>query len=341
MLAEADDAGDPATLRRLREACEMSVVAVGDRGAAGFDTVEDLGLGIGDRLERGEIAEMRDLDRGDDGDMRPGDRAELGELAGMVHAELEDAEIRLARHCGRRQGPAPLIVEAADRGVGQALARQRNPQRLLGPGLADAPSDADDPGMAAPPRRAAERRQGGQRIADDEQRRIASDAVGRLCDERRGSPPRERVGDEGVAIEIRPLERDEEVAGGDGAAVDRHAGDGEVAACRAAGCRDEVAGGPQRAHGLICAKAATISRATVASSKGWTVSPTIWPVSWPLPAITRRSPLASSAMAVSIAERRSPISMASGQAARMAARTISGRSLRGLSSVTMTLSARR
>src|SRR5260221_111479 len=158
MLAEADDAGDPATLRRLREACEMSVVAVEDRGAAGFDTVEDLGLGIGDRLERGEIAEMRDLDRGDDGDMRPGDRAELGELAGMVHAELEDAEIRLARHSRQRQRHAPLIVEAADGGVGQALARQRNPQRLLGPGLADAPSDADDPGMAAPPRRAAERR---------------------------------------------------------------------------------------------------------------------------------------------------------------------------------------
>ena len=72
---------------------------------------------------------------------------------------------------------------------------------------------------------------------------------------------------------------------------------------------------------------------------GRTLSPTIWPVSWPLPAISSTSPFFSAAMPARIACARSPISVAPGAAARMAARIAAGCSLRGLSSVTMTRSA--
>ena len=68
-------------------------------------------------------------------------------------------------------------------------------------------------------------------------------------------------------------------------------------------------------------------------------SPTIWPVSWPLPAMSSTSPRLQFSDAARIAWARSPISAAPGAAARMAARMAAGFSLRGLSSVTMTLSA--
>ncbi len=103
MRAEGDDARDAAARGRRGEAGEMRVVAVEDGSAARLDAGEDLGLGVGDRLDRGEEAEMRRLDRGDEGDMRARDAAQRRELARMVHAEFEDAEFGVARHAGESQ----------------------------------------------------------------------------------------------------------------------------------------------------------------------------------------------------------------------------------------------
>ena len=52
------------------QAVEMRIVAVEHGGAAGRHAVEDLGLGVGDRLDRGEELDMHRLDRGDDRDVR-------------------------------------------------------------------------------------------------------------------------------------------------------------------------------------------------------------------------------------------------------------------------------
>ena len=60
----------------------------------------------------------------------------------MVHAELEHAVGRLARHARQRQRHAPVIVEAAGRGESRPAGAERQPQRLLGAGLADAAGDA-------------------------------------------------------------------------------------------------------------------------------------------------------------------------------------------------------
>ena len=68
-------------------------------------------------------------------------------------------------------------------------------------------------------------------------------------------------------------------------------------------------------------------RATASwSENGSTGSPTIWPVSWPLPATSSTSPACSSPTAVRIASARSPISSAPGAAARIAARIAAGSS---------------
>ena len=63
MAAEAHDARDARRARRRGEPIVEWRVAVDDRVAARLDAGEDLGLGIGDLGERGEMAEMARGDR--------------------------------------------------------------------------------------------------------------------------------------------------------------------------------------------------------------------------------------------------------------------------------------
>ena len=74
----------------------------------------------------------------------------------MVHADLEDAELRRLRHARQRQRHAPMVVVGFLRGVRGAGVRQAQPQHLLGAGLARAAGDGDDAGIAAHARRPAD-----------------------------------------------------------------------------------------------------------------------------------------------------------------------------------------
>ena len=171
MGSKAEDLAGASALRGRSQSCVMRVVAVENRDAAGLEPEEDLGLGIGNRLDRREEAEMHRLHRRDHRDMRAHEPREVGDLAGMVHAELEDAVAGVRRQAGERQRRAPMIVEPAGRGIGRAGAGERQAQRLLRPGLADAAGYRDDPGCAAVAPRRAERGETGQGIGDAEQRR--------------------------------------------------------------------------------------------------------------------------------------------------------------------------
>src|SRR5947209_1510039 len=68
---------------------------------------------------------------------------------------------------------------------------------------------------------------------------------------------------------------DEQIAGANLPTVKRDAGGLKAFACRARSRSGDFVRGPQHAH-------AAHSRATSASSNGRTLSPMIWPVSWPL-----------------------------------------------------------
>ena len=72
---------------------------------------------------------------------------------------------------------------------------------------------------------------------------------------------------------------------------------------------------PERAH-VPLRRLPAPARASSWSEKGSTLSPIVWPVSWPLPAMSRMSPAGSPAMAARIASRRSPISSAPGAPAQ-------------------------
>ncbi len=75
------------------------------RPAPGSQPGEDLGLGLGDRLERAQQLEVHRADVGDRGDVGLGDLAELGDLPDPAHRHLEHEQLGL-RAARRRSSAA-------------------------------------------------------------------------------------------------------------------------------------------------------------------------------------------------------------------------------------------
>src|SRR5262249_25022413 len=129
--------------------------------------------------------------------------------------------------------------------------------------------------------------------------------------DRTGGTPHPGVGDEGVAILVRPSDRKERVTRVAGAAVDRHAGDGRVEATTKQGplgASQQLRERQAWHHGPSAprrARSATTSLATSRSSNGRTSPAMIWYVSWPFPAITTVSPRRAQSSAWRMASRRS------------------------------------
>src|SRR5664280_240272 len=255
---------------------------------------------------------------------------------GMAHADLEPRVFGARRTSGQRKRHAPVIVVGGGGSMGLAVGGEREEQGLLGAGLADRTGDGDHVGARASARGGGEFAQSLEHVRDDQQRRSGGKLRALIaCDHGKHGAGFERGLDEVVAVAIVARDGEEGLALADASRIDGQAG--HLGRQRAGFLRAHGGGhgveGPQRAHATLPCKAS----ATASWSENFKMrSPIIWPVSWPLPAISRTSPACSAAIALRIASARSPISVAPGAAARMAARIAAGGSLRGLSSVTMT-----
>src|SRR5439155_20167798 len=112
------------------------------------------------------------------------------------------------------------------------------------------------------------------------------------------------------AVAVQPVATDgeERLPHVERARVDRHAGDRDA---EVAGDERPLRGAHDVLHGELSEPAhwrprpARISRATARSSNGRVWAPTIWKVSWPLPAMTMVSPACAHASAPRMAVRRS------------------------------------
>ena len=214
----------PAPSRARCEPRELRIVAVDHRRAARLDAGENLGLGVGDRLDRAEEFQMHRRDRGDDGDMRPHQPRQRLDLAGMVHAHLEHGIARARGTARQRQRHAPVIVVGGDRSVGLAAPRQREPQCLLGAGLADRAGHADHLGVGARARGAREIAQAFEHVGHDQQRRVRRQRGAPVgCDDREAGTDFERGRHEFMAVAAFAGDREEGFARRDAAAVDRKA----------------------------------------------------------------------------------------------------------------------
>ena len=260
----------------------------------------------------------------------------------VVHPHLEHAEAGVARHPGERQRHADMVVVALDRAVRLAGrgAVERGVERLLGPGLAGRAGDPADPGGGAGAGGPAEGVEGGggvgdpdvgagDRLADDRPGGPAAKALSRkrwpsvaspfratnrwpgsTSRESKATPPASKSPCADAAdgrgdllggperAHRRPCSR----------ATRHHS---EVSRHRVLPTRATEAGPPLFRPAPIAAKNrdcpsfhAAHSLATVTSSKGSTLSPTIWPCSWPLPARRMMSSGPASATAAAIASRR-------------------------------------
>src|SRR5260221_13176787 len=163
---------------------------------------------------------------------------------------------------------------------------------------------------------------------------VGGDFIG--GDDCKSRPRRQRRGHEFVTVAVLAGNGKEGLAGDEAAAIDRdsaHAGGQRAGTLGAHRLRHRLHA-PERAHATPLPRSAAATASW--SLNGNTCLPTIWPVSWPLPAMSRTSPRRRSAIAVPIASPRSPISTAPAAACRIALRIAAACSLRGLSSVTTT-----
>src|SRR5206468_891542 len=169
-----------------------------------------------------------------------------------------------------------------------------------------------------------------------------------------GDEPEEREREPPLVVEARRGLEDLPARAADAhaerARVDRHPrhGDAEVTRDQRAPRRaNDVLDGEQWHPSSYRERSRRIRRATSRSSKGSTSEPTIWYVSWPLPATTTVSPASAQCSAARIARERSGSTAyrpgpapASRTPTMISSMIPSGRSERGLSEVTQTRSAR-
>src|SRR3974390_485843 len=270
-------------------------------------------------------------------DVGPHQLGQRGDLSGMVHADLEDGKFDIRRTARKRQWYAPMIVVGRSRGMRFAFSRQRKPQRFFCSGLADRSGDGDHFALKPRARRTREPAQTVEHVVNDEPWRIACKLRPLVArDDHKASAGLQRRIDKIVPITVVALDREEGFAGRNRARVDGDAGHArrQAADFGRTHRRGHGIDSPERSH-----SAPKAARTASWSENGNIRSPTIWPVSWPLPAISSTSPSFRRLTAVRIASPRSPISSAPRAAARIPRRIAAGFSLRGLSSVTITWSA--
>ena len=107
-----------------------------------------------------------------------------------------------------------------------AILAEREPQRLLGPGLADRTGDADHLGRGAGARRGGKIAQRGEHIRHQQERRAARHCAAAIGgDDGQRGIGLERPRDEFMPVALIAFNGEERIAGGDCAAVDRNAGD--------------------------------------------------------------------------------------------------------------------
>ena len=73
---------------------DARIVRVDDQHLASAGTLEDFGLGVGNRVGRSEEPEVRVADVRPDPDVRLGNRDQRADLTRVIHAQFHDRDVR-------------------------------------------------------------------------------------------------------------------------------------------------------------------------------------------------------------------------------------------------------
>ena len=147
-----DAAGEARQPRR-----NQRIVGVGDEHGRRRRPFEDLGLGVGNRVHRREEAEVRLADVRPHTDIGLGDAHQRADLPGVVHAQLDDRNLRLPPQLDERRRQPDVVVEVpavADHAVPRLEKLTRHFLRRRLPGAAGDGDDTSSPTPAGPRARA-------------------------------------------------------------------------------------------------------------------------------------------------------------------------------------------
>ena len=185
---------------------------------------QNLGLGVGNRLDRGEELGVRL------GDVRPhpqiglGDVHEAANLSGTAHSKLHHRHLRPRAQLQQRQRQPDVVVQVAPIPKHPVPPREQRRRQLLGRGLPDAAGHRDHPGPRGPPDVAGQGLQRAQGVIDDNPRPRRRSQGGRIADEGPRRAPPQGLGHEAVPVEAGAADGDEQVPRGERAGIDGDAG---------------------------------------------------------------------------------------------------------------------
>ena len=106
-----DAEGDHPAGERTDARHDPGVVRVGNDPRRGRGVLQNLPLGVCNRVRRGEEAKVRVADVRPDPDVRLGDADERPDFAWMIHAQLDDRHVRLVPQFEQRERQADVVVE--------------------------------------------------------------------------------------------------------------------------------------------------------------------------------------------------------------------------------------
>ena len=119
--------------------------------SSGARLLEDLRLGVGDRVGGREEPEVRVADVGPHADVRLRDADERADFAGMIHAELDDRHLRPRPQLEERERQADVVVQVPLVAKHPVPRRQKLRRDFLRRRLARAAGDRHDPRARSPP----------------------------------------------------------------------------------------------------------------------------------------------------------------------------------------------
>ena len=266
-LAHAE--GHHARRRRAAPQAHELIVRVDDGGRRGGEPCDHLALGARHALERAEALQVLGARVGDQADGRARQGHERRDLAGAVGAHLDDGEAVPGRQAHEGQRHADVVVEVAARGQALPRLRQDRGGHLLRGGLAVAAGDPDERAgkVRAPAARGALERR--LRVGDHDLRQRHRL---RRAHHGAGGAGLQCRADEVLAVEVRTLQRDEQLPALERARVAHHVGEGGIRPLQApaAGAREFF----QRA--LHAGSLASSALTTAWSRNSRRSPPTIW-----------------------------------------------------------------
>ena len=201
------------------------VISVGDKDHGRRGLFKNLRLCIGDVVNRSEKPEVRLADVGPDAHVRLGHAHQPADFAGVVHAQLDDRDLRPQPQLDERQRQPDVVVQVPAVAHHPISRRQKLRRHFLRRGLAGAAGDGHHSRPRLAPDAVRQRLQCDERVVHlDHDRRPATDA--RAAASRHHDPTGTRVkrrdGEIG-AVESLAANGHVQLAGPDRSRIDRHA----------------------------------------------------------------------------------------------------------------------